>query len=131
MKLAARVVDVARGLERPWGLAFLPDGRLLVTERPGRLRIVTGGGLSAPLAGVPAVFAQGQGGLLDVALGPTFTQDHLVYLSFAEPGEGGAGTAVARGPRSGPTGIATSRPPRWTPRGACGRWSTARWAATS
>jgi aldose sugar dehydrogenase len=98
------VVDVARGLERPWGLAFLPDGRLLVTERPGRLRIVTGGGLSAPLAGVPAVFARGQGGLLDVALSPSFAQDRLVYLSFAEPGEGGAGTAVARG-RLGPGGL--------------------------
>jgi aldose sugar dehydrogenase len=104
LKLAARVVDVARGLERPWGLAFLPDGRLLVTERPGRLRIVTGGGLSAPLAGVPAVFARGQGGLLDVALSPSFAQDRLVYLSFAEPGEGGAGTAVARG-RLGPGGL--------------------------
>jgi aldose sugar dehydrogenase len=102
--LAARVVDVARGLERPWGLAFLPDGRLLVTERPGRLRLVTGGVLSAPLAGVPIVFARGQGGLLDVALGPTFDQDHLVYLSFAEPGAGGASTAVARG-RLGPRGL--------------------------
>ena len=98
------MVDVARGLERPWGLAFLPDGRLLVTERPGRLRIVTGAGLSAPLAGVPAVFARGQGGLLDVALSPAFAQDRLVYLSFAEPGEGGAGTAVARG-RLGPRGL--------------------------
>ena len=74
-------MEVARGLDRPWGLAFLPDGRLLVTERPGRLRIVAaGGGLSAPLAGVPAVYARGQGGLLDVALSPTFAQDRLVYL---------------------------------------------------
>src|SRR5581483_4736495 len=97
-KLPARAVDVARGLEHPWGLAFLPDGRLLVTERPGRLRILAAGGaLSAPLGGVPAVYARGQGGLLDVALSPGFAQDRLVYLSFSEPGPSGAGTAVARG----------------------------------
>ena len=95
--LPARVTDVARGLEHPWGLAFLPDGRLLVTERPGRLRLVTRGQLSEPLAGVPPVLARGQGGLLDVALSPGFARDRLVYLSFAEPGEGGASTAVARG----------------------------------
>ena len=93
-----RVETVLQGLEHPWSLAFLPDGRMLVTERPGRLRVVTADGVaSAPLAGVPAVFAQGQGGLLDVALDPDFTRDPLVYLSFAEPGEGGASTAVARG----------------------------------
>ena len=93
-----RAVDVARGLEHPWGLAFLPDGRMLVTERPGRLRIVAANGqLSAPLAGVPAVQAGGQGGLLDVALDPGFAQNKLVYLSFSEPGTGGASTAVARG----------------------------------
>jgi glucose/arabinose dehydrogenase len=93
-----RVETVARGLEHPWGLAFLPDGRMLVTERPGRLRLVDRNGrLSDPLGGVPDVFAQGQGGLLDVALSPDFARDRLVYLSFAEPGEGGAGTAVARG----------------------------------
>jgi aldose sugar dehydrogenase len=96
--LPARVTDVARGLVHPWGLAFLPDGRMLVTERPGRLRLVeTGGRLSEPLAGVPEVAAGGQGGLLDVALSPGFPQDRLVYLSFSEPGPGGAGTAVARG----------------------------------
>jgi glucose/arabinose dehydrogenase len=104
VKLAARVTDVARGLEHPWGLAFLPDGRLLVTERPGRLRLVANGQLSEPLAGVPAVYARGQGGLLDVALSPGFAQDRLVYLSFSEPGEGGAGTAVARG-RLGERGL--------------------------
>lgn len=104
VKLAARVTDVARDLEHPWGLAFLPDSRLLVTERPGRLRLVTNGQLSEPLAGVPAVYARGQGGLLDVALGPGFAQDRLVYLSFSEPGEGGAGTAVARG-RLGERGL--------------------------
>ena len=89
---------VASGLEHPWGLAFLPDGRMLVTERPGRLRIVDRNGrLSAPLSGVPTVFASRQGGLLDVALSPQFASDRLVYLSFSEPGEGGAGTSVARG----------------------------------
>ncbi len=90
---------VARGLEHPWGFAFLPDGRFLVTERPGRLRIVNAdGSLSAPVTGVPAVAARGQGGLLDVTLHPDFARNGLVYLSFSEPGEGGtAGTAVARG----------------------------------
>jgi glucose/arabinose dehydrogenase len=94
-----RVQTVADGLEHPWGLAFLPDGRMLVTERPGRLRIVgRDGRLSEPLAGVPQVLARGQGGLLDVALDPRFAANRLVYLSYAEPGEGGtAGTAVARG----------------------------------
>jgi glucose/arabinose dehydrogenase len=104
-KLAVRVTDVASGLEYPWGLAFLPDGRMLVTERPGRLRVVARGGrVSEPLAGVPEVFARGQGGLLDVAVSPGFVQDRLVYLSFSEPGEGGAGTAVARG-RLGDRGL--------------------------
>ena len=70
---------------------------MLVTERPGRLRRGPDGQLSEPLVGVPRVYASGQGGLLDVALSPAFEKDRLVYLSFAEPGEGGAGTAVARG----------------------------------
>ena len=92
------VETVAGGLAHPWALAFLPDGRILVTERPGRLRVVgRDGKLSAPLGGVPKVHAEGQGGLLDVALDPRFEENRLVYLSFAEPGEGGAGTAVARG----------------------------------
>ena len=102
------VVDVqtiAKGLEHPWSLAFLPDKRMLVTERPGRLRVVgPDGRVSEPLTGVPQVYASGQGGLLDVALSPTFDQDRLVYLSFAESGEGGAGTAVARG-RLGERGL--------------------------
>jgi aldose sugar dehydrogenase len=104
--LPGRQVDVARGLEHPWGLAFLPDGRMLVTERPGRLRIVSKDGeLSPPLSGVPKVFARDQGGLLDVALSPNFAQDRYVYLSFAEPGDGGSGsTAVARG-RLGDRGL--------------------------
>jgi glucose/arabinose dehydrogenase len=92
-----RVATVASGLEAPWGLAFLPDGRMLVTERPGRLRYVSAAGkLSAPLGGVPTVFAQGQGGLLDVALDPAFEQNRTLYLSFAEPVDGKARTAVAR-----------------------------------
>jgi glucose/arabinose dehydrogenase len=92
------VETVAGGLEHPWGLAFLPDGRILVTERPGRLRVVSKQGvLSEPLAGVPEVAAGGQGGLLDVALDPDFASNRLVYLSYAEPGAGGASTAVARG----------------------------------
>lgn len=88
---------VAGGLVNPWAIEFLPDGRALVTERPGRLRVLSATGqLSAPVTGVPAVFAQGQGGLLDVAVDPQFSQNQLVYLSFAESGEGGAGTAVVR-----------------------------------
>ncbi len=92
------VSTVAEGLEHPWGLAFLPDGRALVTERPGRLRLLDQDGkLSVPLAGVPAVRAVGQGGLLDVALDPDFSENGLVYLSYSEPGEGDeSGTAVAR-----------------------------------
>jgi glucose/arabinose dehydrogenase len=93
-----RVATVTEGLENPWGLAFLPDGRMLVTERPGRLRLIEKNGrVSSPLAGVPEVYARGQGGLLDVALDPRFAENRLVYLSFAESGEGGAGTAVTRG----------------------------------
>ena len=101
-----RAETVAKGLEHPWALAFLPDGRILVTERPGRLRIVERNGrLSQPLSGVPKVYAQGQGGLLDVAVDPEFAENRLVYLSFAEPGEdGNVGTAVARG-RLGDTGL--------------------------
>jgi glucose/arabinose dehydrogenase len=101
-----RVTTVASGLEYPWGLAFLPDGRMLVTERPGRLRIVEKDGrLGSPLAGVPAVHADGQGGLLDVALAPDFERSRMIYLSYAEPGDGGtAGTAVARG-RLGEAGL--------------------------
>jgi len=93
-----RVVTVARGLENPWGLAFLPDARMLVTERPGRLRYIDRiGNISKPLAGVPEVYARGQGGLLDVALDPHFADNKLVYLSYAEPGKEGGGTAVGRG----------------------------------
>jgi glucose/arabinose dehydrogenase len=107
--LPARATDVAVGLEHPWGLAFLPDGRMLVTERPGRLRLVErDGSVSEPLTGVPRVLARGQGGLLDVAPSPSFAQDRLVYVSFAEPGGAGGGTAVARG-RLGERGLDDTR----------------------
>jgi aldose sugar dehydrogenase len=92
------VETVASGLEHPWGMAFLPGGELLVTERPGRLRVVLPDGrLSQPVGGVPAVAAAGQGGLLDVAIDPDFASNSLVYFSFAEAREGGAGLSVARG----------------------------------
>lgn len=94
------VEEVAKGLKYPWALAFLPgDGGMLVTERPGRLRLIDAQGrLSEPLEGVPQVFAEGQGGLLDVQLSPGFDSDRLVYLSYAQKGdEGKAGTAVGRG----------------------------------
>ncbi len=96
---ALQLDTVASGLQHPWGLAFLPDGRMLVTERVGTLRIVAvDGEVSDPLAGVPPVVAEGQGGLMDVALSPQFDDDGLVYLSYSEPGEGKlASTAVARG----------------------------------
>jgi glucose/arabinose dehydrogenase len=94
---AARLVEVARDLEHPWSLAFLPDGRMLVTERRGRLRVVAPDGrASAPVAGVPGVRAGGQGGLLDVAIGPDFGRDRAIFLSYSEPVAGGARTAVAR-----------------------------------
>ena len=93
-----RAVTVAHGLVNPWGLACLPDGRFLVAERPGRMRIVGHDGkLSPPLPGLPPVVAEGQGGLLDVVLNPAFADNKLVYWSYAEAGDdGGNGTAVAR-----------------------------------
>jgi len=93
-------VTIARGLDYPWALAFLPDGSMLVTERPGRMRIVSKAGeLGAPLEGLPRVAAGGQGGLLDVALDPQFADNRLVYWSYSEAAERGGGnsTAVARG----------------------------------
>lgn len=92
-----RIVTVASGLEHPWAIGFLPDGRLLVTERPGRLRVVTADGrVGAPVAGLPPVYASGQGGLLDLHVDPDFAANRLLYFTYAEPGEGGAGTALAR-----------------------------------
>ena len=92
------VQNLAGDLDHPWGMAFLPDGRLLLTERAGSLRILgLDGTLSGPVPGTPTVFAQGQGGLLDVALDPDFGTNGYVYLSFARPGPGGsAATAVGR-----------------------------------
>lgn len=97
-KHALRAVTVTAGLDHPWGLAFLPGGDLLVTERPGRLRRVAGGRLQpAAIGGLPDIAAAGQGGLLDVALHPDFARNHLVYLTYAARGPGGVGTEVARG----------------------------------
>ena len=92
-----RIETVASGLEHPWAVALLPDGGFRVTERPGRLRRISADGtVSAPLAGVPAVFAEGQGGLLDVVLDPDFARNQRIWLSYAEPGpDDTAGTAVA------------------------------------
>ncbi len=97
--VAFEVVTVAGGLQNPWGLTFLPGDKLLVTEKPGRLRIVGADGkLSEPVAGLPPVDARRQGGLLDVALDPAFASNRLIYWSYAEPREGGVNnTAVARG----------------------------------
>jgi glucose/arabinose dehydrogenase len=93
-----KVETFASGLEHPWGMQFLPDGRLLVTERSGRMRFVTKDGrLSPPLAGVPEVAAVGQGGLLDVLLAPDFEKSHIIYFSYGEPRDAGKnGTSVAR-----------------------------------
>ena len=94
-----KVETVVKGLSHPWGLQFLPDGRMLVTERDGRLRLAgTDGALSAPVAGVPEVHARGQGGLLDVRLAPDFATSAVIYLSYSEPREGWgkSGTTVAR-----------------------------------
>jgi glucose/arabinose dehydrogenase len=96
--VAFDVVTVVEGLQNPWAVAFLPGGRMLVTERPGRLRVVSDGKLSEPVAGLPPVDARNQGGLLDVALDPQFAANKLIYWSYAEPREDGMNnTAVARG----------------------------------
>jgi aldose sugar dehydrogenase len=93
-----KVETFAKGVASPWGMAFLPDGRVIVTERPGRMRLVARDGrVSAPLGGVPAVAAGGQGGLLDVALSPDFASSKLLFISYAEPRQGGgSATSVAR-----------------------------------
>ncbi|MFT3800460.1 MAG: PQQ-dependent sugar dehydrogenase [Burkholderiaceae bacterium] len=97
-----KIVEVATGLEHPWSLAFLPDGRMLVTERPGRMRwIGADGKLSAPLTGVPAVQAAGQGGLLDVVPSPRFATDQTIFFTFSEPaGADGAPTTETPAPLS-------------------------------
>ena len=92
-----KVSPVAGGLDHPWGMAFLPDGSMLVTERSGRLRLIRNGQLvSEAISGVPAVYAQGQGGLLDVALDPAFATNGLIYLSYSEGTDDANGTAVSR-----------------------------------
>ena len=102
---APKPVSVARGLANPWAVAFLPDGRMLVTERAGRLRIVERDGrVGEPVAGLPAVDAGGQCGLLDVVLDPKYADNGWIYWSYAEAAESGAGgnsTAVARGKLQG------------------------------
>ena len=96
--VAFDVTVVAKGLQNPWAVEPLPSGDFLVTERPGRMRVVSASGqIGEPLAGLPKVEARGQGGLLDVALSPRFESDRTIYWSFTEPREGGNATSVARG----------------------------------
>ncbi|MDR2215590.1 MAG: PQQ-dependent sugar dehydrogenase [Nevskiaceae bacterium] len=96
--IAFDVQTVASGLDSPWAVEVLPDERFLITERPGRLRIIgADGSKSAPVQGLPAVTSQGQGGLLDVALDPQFQSNRIIYWSYAEPRDGGNGTTLARG----------------------------------
>ena len=94
---APKVETIAEGLEHPWGLAFMPDGGMLVTERPGRMRVVRNRAVSAPVEGIPSVAAEGQGGLLDIALDPDFANNRIIFFTFSEPRpQGGNGTSVAR-----------------------------------
>ena len=105
-----RIVTVAENLIQPWSMAFLPGGDMLVTERPGRLRIIRNGQLLPnPVEGVPEVLAQGQGGLLEVAVHPDFATNRFIYLSFAKPiGDGKEGTtALVRGRFENARAIAT------------------------
>lgn len=98
LSLAPEVVVLARGLEKPWAVEPLPGGDLLVTEKAGRLRIVSASGIiGEPIAGLLPVDARGQGGLLDVALSPSFAADRTIFWSFVEPRQGGNGTSIARG----------------------------------
>jgi glucose/arabinose dehydrogenase len=91
-----RVVKLVEGLDHPWSLAFLPDGRMLVTERSGRLNLLSPGFKRTNIEGVPRVAASGQGGLLEVALHPRFSENSIIYLSYAGPGEGGVATELMR-----------------------------------
>jgi aldose sugar dehydrogenase len=97
-----RVVQVVKGLQQPWSLAFLPDGRMLVTEKAGRLRVISNGKLEPqPIAGLPQMTVHGQGGLHDVVLHPQYEKNQLVYLAYAARGEDGVGTELARGRLAG------------------------------
>src|SRR5438105_4574411 len=98
---AVRVVKLVEGLDHPWSLAFLPDGRLLVTERPGRLNLIGRDGQRTRIEGVPRVYSSGQGGLLEVALHPRFAENGFIYLSYAGPRDGGASTELARAKLNG------------------------------
>lgn len=98
-----RVVRLAEGLDFPWALAFLPDGGLLVSQRPGRMQILSPDGSKREVSGLPEVRSSGQGGLLDLALHPDFPRNRLVYWTYAAPGPGGASTALARGRLDGVT----------------------------
>jgi len=91
------IETVVDGLEHPWSVDFLPDGRMLVTEKPGRLRIVDNGKLSDPVSGLPKIKEKGQGGLLDVALDPDYANNQIIYLSYSAKGKGGVGTEVVKG----------------------------------
>ncbi len=95
-KVSLKVETIASGLEFPWGIAALPNGDYLITEKPGRLRLLQNGKLSAPIAGVPQVFYDGQGGLLDVALHPDFAKNNLIYLSFSKGNEKDNATTLVR-----------------------------------
>ena len=94
-KAQFKVDIIASGLDHPWGLAFLPDGALLVTERMGAMRLIDKNGISDPLAGLPKIAAFGQGGLLDVVLDPDFDNTSRIFFTYSEPGKEGSGTAVA------------------------------------
>ena len=94
--IAVNTETIADGLQHPWGMEFLPDGSVLVTERPGRMRLVTDGKVSEPVAGVPEVAARSQGGLLDVTIAPDFARTGTIFFTYFEPGKGGAGIALAR-----------------------------------
>ncbi len=97
-RAGVQVTEIATGFDRPWAIAFLPDGRMLITEKPGRLRIVTAeGGKSQPVSGLPPVDARRQGGLLDVELARDFSRSNQIYWTYYEPRQGGNGLAVARG----------------------------------
>ncbi len=91
-----QITTIAEGLKSPWSMAWLPDGRMLVTEKPGRLRIIANGRPGPPVKGLPQIENIGQGGLLDIAVDPDFASNGLVYFSYVEPGRGGVGTSVAR-----------------------------------